>query len=428
MKQYTNPLASQRRKLCKRPQIKADQLESLMKEIFLNVKADGDKALVAYTAKFDGVDLNDIGVTRSEFDDGLKKVSRRLKRAIDNAYDNIRKFHEAQRAATRSEIIETLPGVLCWRETRSIEKVGLYVPGGSAPLLSTVLMLGIPAQIAGCKEIVLATPPQADGSIDPVILYAASKVGVTKIVKLGGAQAIAAFAIGTESVASVDKIFGPGNQYVTAAKLYAQKYGVAIDMPAGPSEVMVVADDTAEAKFVAADLLSQAEHGPDSQVVLLTTSEQLAKDVRVELAMQLDELARKSIAVKALSNSFSIIFNDLDNCISFANQYAPEHLILSVRGVQQYTQLLKHAGSVFLGNYSPESVGDYASGTNHTLPTGGWARSYGGVSVESFIKTISFQRLSKKGLTRLASTTEVLAGAEGLDAHARAVSIRLEEK
>jgi histidinol dehydrogenase len=320
--------------------------------------------------------------------------------------------------------IETQPGIRCWRESRAIERVGLYIPGGTAPLFSTVLMLGVPAQLAGCNEIILCTPPQSDNSINGAICYAAQLVGVSKIIKVGGSQAIAALSLGTESVPKVDKIFGPGNQYVTAAKLYAQRYGVAMDMPAGPSEVMVLADSTAKPEFVAADLLSQAEHGSDSQVVLVATSNAIAESVLAEINQQLTDLPRSKIAEAALTNSFCVVMEDSEEAIAFANQYAPEHLILSVTNPEIVAKQVKNAGSVFLGNYTPESAGDYASGTNHTLPTNGWARSYSGLSLESFCKYVTFQSITEAGAKALATTVMTMAEAEGLTAHKRAMELR----
>ena len=371
-----------------------------------------------------GVDLDKRGRT-----DQVKlwagQVPSGLKQAIDTAYDNITAFHKAQAASLEPIEVEIMPGVRCWREARPVGRVGLYIPGGSAPLFSTVLMLGIPAQLAGCREVVLCTPPQADGSINPAICYAAGLVGVTRVFRVGGAQAIAALAFGTGSVPKVDKIFGPGNQYVTAAKLYAGRYGAAIDMPAGPSEVMVVADNSARPDFVAADLLSQAEHGPDSQVVLVCISAGIAKAVKSELDGQLQALPRKAIAKQALAGSFCIIFSDVDRALAFANTYAPEHLILSVTDSKKTALSVNNAGSVFLGNYTPESAGDYASGTNHTLPTNGWARTYSGLSLESFCKYVTFQSITQSGAKALAPTVMAMAGAEGLGGAQRAMEIRL---
>lgn len=427
MKTYRNPTQKQWKRLSKRPTDNSDDLTKLAKQIFATVKDEGDKALRRYTTQFDGVDISSIQLTMTDVKKQSTKLASNVRHAIDQAYDNIQVFHSVQVSDVISRIT-TQDGVDCWREIRPIERVGLYVPGGTAPLISTALMLGIPAQIAGCKQIVLATPPDKDGNISPAICYAALKVGVTELIRVGGMQAIAAMTFGTESVSSVDKAFGPGNQYVMAAKQYAQEFGVAIDMPAGPSEVMIVADISANPAFVAADLLSQAEHGPDSQVVLLTTNKTVTRNVKKELSFQLATLPRKSIAEKALENSFCIEFDAIQSAINFANVYAPEHIILSVVNPKAIAKQINNAGSVFLGNYSPESAGDYASGTNHTLPTNGWARSHGGLSVESFVKKMTFQQLTETGLKSLQTTIETLATAEGLDAHKRAVSIRFNEK
>lgn len=426
MKVYKDMPKDEWEQLCARPAIKSDDLEALCEEVFDAVQKDGDKAVLSYTKKFDSVELESLVMSAATIDELARKISTQLKNAVDMAYENIKKFHKSQKLQPKQ--IETTDGVMCWQESRPVEKVGIYVPGGSAPLISTVLMLGVPAQLAGCKEVVLCTPPNKDGLINSAICYAAQKVGVTKIAMVGGIQAIAALTCGTKSVPKVEKIFGPGNQYVTAAKQYAMKYGVAIDIPAGPSEVMVVADDSAEPSFVAADLLSQAEHGPDSQVVLVTTNVTIFEKVRQELSTQLNRLPRKDIAEAALNNSFCIVLSDLNDCIDFANTYAPEHLILSINDSEALAKKVNNAGSVFLGNYSPESAGDYASGTNHTLPTGGWAKSYGGVSLDSFIKKVTFQQLTKSGLEKLGPAIEELARAEGLQAHARAVTIRTNAK
>lgn len=424
MKIYNNPAVSEWQSLIKRPTSNADDLVQLVKQVFEEIKNDGDKALRVYTKRFDNVDIGAICLTKKQISDQAKRTSPEIKAAIDSAYKNIYTFHKNQVAELKPIVVTTQPGIECWQETRSVERVGLYIPGGSAPLVSTVLMLGVPAQIAGCTTRILASPPSRDGTISPAICYAALKVGITDIFRVGGIQAIAAMAIGTESIPAVDKLFGPGNQYVMAAKLYAQQFGVAMDMPAGPSEVMVVADASANAKYVAADLLSQAEHGPDSQVVLLSTDVVFVKKVEQELQSQLMTLSRKDIAESALKNSFSIVFKDTKTAIDFANRYAPEHIILSVSRATSVARQVVNAGSVFLGNYSPESAGDYASGTNHTLPTNGWAKSYGGLSVDSFVKKITFQKLTKNGLDGIAQTIKTLAVAEGLDAHANAVSVR----
>ncbi|HUY84898.1 MAG TPA: histidinol dehydrogenase [Candidatus Dormibacteraeota bacterium] len=425
MKTYRNPPVSKWPALCQRPLADQNNLETIVRDIFEVVKAEGDGALLDYTRRFDGVAVDSIAVSQVQLAKWAAKTPKNLKAAINQAYANITKFHAAQKDALLPIIVETQPGVRCWREPRPIERVGLYIPGGSAPLLSTVLMLGVPAQLAGCREIVLCTPPGSDGSISTAICYAAGLVGATKVMRIGGSQAIAAMTCGTLSVPEVDKIFGPGNQYVTAAKLYAGRLGVAIDMPAGPSELMVVADTSARADFVAADLLSQAEHGPDSQVVLVTTDNSLAKDVEKALVSQLSALPRRKIAEQALSNSFCVIFANMSQALAFANEYAPEHLILSVNKPRKAAKQVQNAGSVFLGNYSPESAGDYASGTNHTLPTNGWTRSYGGLSLKSFYKYVTFQSITKSGARRLAPTVMAMAQAEGLEAHKRAMEIRL---
>ncbi len=425
MKTYLNPPQSNWQQICKRPADDSSSLDATVAEVFAAVQRDGDQALLSYTEKFDGVTLDKLEASQSQLKAWAKQVPDELKEAIDTAYANIRAFHEAQAAGLQTVEVETMPGVRCWRESRPVEKVGLYIPGGSAPLLSTVLMLGIPAQLAGCGEVVLCTPPQADGSIAPAICYAAQITGIKKVFRVGGAQAIAALACGTPSIRKVDKIFGPGNQYVTAAKLYAGRFGAAIDMPAGPSEVMVVADSSARPDFAAADLLSQAEHGPDSQVVLVCTDAGIAKAVEAELQRQLELLPRKEIARQALAASFSVVLKDTGEALKFANAYAAEHLILSINKPEEAAKSVQNAGSVFLGNNTPESAGDYASGTNHTLPTNGWTRSYSGLSLESFCKNITFQSITEAGAKALAPAVMAMAEAEGLDAHKRAMEIRL---
>lgn len=409
--------------LCKRPVFDQGELTQTVQNILNKIKKHGDKALVKYSAEFDNVVLKSFKVPDKEMEQSVLQVSKELKGAINTAKQNIEKFHKAQFLS--EEIIETTKGVKCWRKNVCIEKVGLYIPGGSAPLFSTVLMLGIPARIAGCREVILCTPCDREKKINPAILYAAQLVGIHKIFKIGGAQAIAAMAYGTESVERVNKIFGPGNQYVTKAKELIQQYGVAIDMPAGPSEVLIIADETCNPEFVAADLLAQAEHGADSQVVFLTTNQELAKKVENEMKKQLNKLARKQIIFNALKNSFAVILNSIDECIEFSNMYAPEHLILFVRQSKKITGKIINAGSVFIGNYSCESAGDYASGTNHTLPTNGHARSYSGVSLDSFMKKISFQEISIEGIANLGPAIEIMAEAENLTAHKNAVTLRL---
>lgn len=408
--------------LVQRPTASFQQLEKPVRKVMAAVKLRGDAAVKKYTREFDGVTLRKLEVTEKEINQAVKGLGVELKASIQLAASNIRRFHEAQHQA--GENIETMPGVRCWRKAVGIEKVGLYIPGGSAPLFSTLLMLAIPATIAGCKEIILCTPPQKDGTVHPAILFAAHVAGVKRIFKAGGVQAIAAMAYGTESIPQVYKIFGPGNQYVTVAKQLAQQEGVAIDMPAGPSEVCVLADDTAEPAFIAADLLSQAEHGPDSQVFFVTTSKTLVPKVQQALQEQLTLLPRKALAEQSLANSKTIVLDNMKDAMEMVNAYAPEHLILCCANAEALAEEVVNAGSVFIGNYSPESVGDYASGTNHTLPTNGFARAYSGVSVDSFVKKITFQQLTKEGLLGIGKAVVTMAEAEGLSAHARAVSIR----
>ncbi|MDG1332077.1 MAG: histidinol dehydrogenase [Crocinitomicaceae bacterium] len=423
MKTYLNPSKEKWEQLTKRPELKAQDLNELVASIFQTVEKLGDAGVRGYTTRFDQVEIFDPKVTSQEIDQACDLVPQKLKDAIETAEKNIRRFHTTQ--AITETTVETQNGVKCWRETRAIEKVGLYIPGGTAPLFSTVLMLGIPAQIAGCDRIVLCTPPSKDGSINPAILFAAQLVGITEIYKVGGVQAIAALAQGTESIPKVDKIFGPGNQYVTAAKSFALTKGVAIDMPAGPSEVLVIADETSDPSFVAADLLSQAEHGADSQVILLSTSEIMLNRVQTEIEVQLASLPRMEIAIDALNNSSFIQLETLQECLELSNKYAPEHLILAFDSAKEFITQITNAGSVFIGKYSCESAGDYASGTNHTLPTNGYARNYSGVSLDSFIKKITFQELSASGIQTLGPAIEIMAEAEQLIAHKNAVSIRL---
>ena len=411
--------------ILKRPAQEKKNLEAIVLGVFEDIKKDGDKALKSYTAKFDGAELDNLLVSEKEFVEAAATTPDNLKAAIDNAAENIYKFHKVQE--TEEEKIETQPGVECWRKVTPIEKVGLYIPGGTAPLFSTVLMLAIPAKIAGCKEIVLCTPPNKEGKINPAILYAASSIGCTKVFKLGGIQAIGAMTYGTESVPSVYKIFGPGNQFVTAAKQMASLDGVAIDMPAGPSEVLVYGDETGNADFIASDLLSQAEHGADSQVVFVTCVDSLIDDVKEAVLKQLAELPRKEVASKALDNSTLILMNNEAEALELINEYGPEHLIIGAKNEELFMNSVTNAGSVFLGNYTPESAGDYASGTNHTLPTNGYAKSYSGVSLESFTKKITYQRISKEGLKTLGPTIEIMAEAEELFAHKNAVTLRLNE-
>jgi len=409
--------------LCKRPLLNNANLEIPVRNILKRVKSGGDKALVEYAALFDKVTLSEIKVPDTELKESAAAIPGELKRAIKLAMKNIEKFHQLQ--IISEDPVETLPGVKCWRKSIPFDIVGLYIPGGSAPLFSTVLMLAIPAKIAGCSRVILCTPPAADGKVNPLILYAANLTGITEIYKTGGAQAIAAMAYGTETVPRVSKIFGPGNQYVMKAKELVQSEGIAIDMPAGPSEVLIIADSKADPIYVAADLLSQAEHGPDSQVVLLTDSSELMADVKRELGEQLPKLPRKSIAGHALLNSISVLFSDLEECMEFSNLYAPEHLIINTVNAKNLADRVVNAGSVFIGKYSCESAGDYASGTNHTLPTNGYAKAFSGVSVESFIKKVSFQELTRKGLENIGAAIELMAEAENLAGHANAVTVRL---
>lgn len=412
--------------LVKRPALQKEKLSGIIASIFKEVEKSGDQALLDFNKKFDGVEIKNIKVSEEEIKNAENFISIELKQAIQQAKDNITKFHTSQIVTV--EKIETAKEVICWRENRAIEKVGIYIPGGTAPLFSTVLMLAIPAQLAGCKEIILCTPPDKKGNINPAILYTAKLCGVTQVFKVGGAQAIAAMTLGTESIPNVYKIFGPGNQYVVAAKEFAQNYNIAIDMPAGPSEVLVIADEKAIPAFCAADLLSQAEHGSDSQVIFLTTDEEIFNRTIKETEIQLQKLPRNEFAKEALKNSHFILLQTLEDAMEFSNLYAPEHLILALDDFEKYIPEIQNAGSVFLGNYSCESAGDYASGTNHTLPTNGFAKNYSGVSLDSFVKKITFQNLSKEGLQNLGKTIEIMAEAEGLFAHKNAVSIRLKTR
>ena len=412
--------------IIQRPAINAAALQKRVREILDDVKENGDAAIREYTQQFEKVDLPDFWFNEEEeLFNAEALVSEELKKAIQTAAANIEKFHRAQLSAP--EIMETMPGVQCWRKSVGIEKVGIYIPGGTAPLFSTVLMLAIPAKLAGCKKIVLCSPPDIFGHLHPAIVYAAKLCGVSHIFKVGGVQAIAAMAYGTRTVPQVYKIFGPGNQYVTMAKQLVQQEGIAIDMPAGPSEVCVMADETANPAFVAADLLSQAEHGPDSQVLLVATTEDIIDEVQLKINQQLAVLPRKDIAAKALENSKAVVMRDRQDAIALVNAYAAEHLIISCKYEEEIAAKIVNAGSIFLGNYSPESVGDYASGTNHTLPTNGFARAYSGVSMDSFVKKITFQKLSQRGMQNIGETVQLMAAAEGLDAHKYAVTVRLKE-
>ncbi|SDZ86790.1 histidinol dehydrogenase [Arachidicoccus rhizosphaerae] len=423
MNTFIEPERSQWESLVSRPTLDNLSLVDKVSAVLKAVKSEGDEAILRYTQEFDQVSLSEFSVSAEELEKAATLISTDLKNAIQIAASNIEAFHAKQ--SQDIPAMETQPGVSCWRKSVGIEKVGLYIPGGSAPLFSTILMLGIPAKLAGCKEVILCSPPDKEGNLHPAILFAARLVGITQVFKIGGVQAIGAMAFGTASVPKVYKIFGPGNQYVTCAKELIQRTGTAIDMPAGPSEVLVLADETANPVFVAADLLSQAEHGPDSQALLITTSKDLAISVEKEVQVQLDQLPRKDIAAKALQHSKLIVVKSMKEAIDLSNQYASEHLIISTNNPEEVASQIVNAGSIFLGNYSPESVGDYASGTNHTLPTNGYATAYSGVSLDSFVRKITFQKLTKEGLEGIAQTVVTMAEAEGLRAHAAAVTRRL---
>lgn len=425
MNTIINPERNVWNELLKRPTFSVAELTQKVQGILDEIKSDGIQAIQKYTEKFDGVFISDITVTEEEIAEAVPQVSAELQESIRTAAANIKKFHESQIPVTKK--IETTSGVTCWQKAVPIEKVGLYIPGGSAPLFSTVLMLAIPAKIAGCKEIVLCTPPDKSGKINPAILFSAQLVGVTKIFKIGGIQAIGAMAYGVDSVPKVDKIFGPGNQFVMAAKQLVSISDVAIDMPAGPSEVAVMADSTANPAFIASDLLSQAEHGPDSQVVLVTNSTDLVSKVVAEIENQLIQLPRQSIAEKALANSRAIVLSGVQEMVDLINLYAPEHLIIAMENYLEVAEKIINAGSVFLGNYTPESAGDYASGTNHTLPTNGWARSFSGVNLDSYLKKITFQEITPDGMKNLGPVIETMAAAEQLHAHKNAVTLRLKD-
>lgn len=423
MKRFDYPKKEDWKEIVQRPVMDAAALDKKVAKILDKVKRKGDKAVRAFTREFDGVSLKKLQVGEKEWKAAEALVDPALQQAIQQAAANIRQFHEHQ--LREAVVIETMPGVNCWRKSVAIEKVGLYIPGGSAPLFSTILMLGIPAVLAGCGEIVLCSPPDKEGTLHPAILYTARLVGVTKVFKCGGVQAIGAMAYGTETIPQVDKIFGPGNQYVTCAKQLIQRQGIAIDMPAGPSEVAVLADHTANPEYVAADLLSQAEHGPDSQVLIVTTGAAVADAVAAAVKRQVELLPRKTIAEKALENSKLVVVKEIETAMELLNTYAPEHLILSCEKASLLADTVVNAGSVFIGHFSPESVGDYASGTNHTLPTNGFARAYSGVSLDSFVKKITFQELSREGLQQIGPAVVLMAEAEGLQAHAEAVRVRL---
>jgi len=423
MKTYNLPNPDSWKEICKRPVFNTRDLTEQVNAIMDDVRLNGDSALYRYAQKFDQCTLTELQVRPEEFETASSLVSIELKQAIQVAKANIEKFHTAQ--VEESKVIETMPGVFCWRKSVGIEKVGLYIPGGTAPLFSTILMLGIPAKIAGCNEILLCTPPSSAGSIHAAILFTAQLLGITQVYKVGGAQAIAAMCNGTDSIPAVSKIFGPGNQFVTKAKELAQLSGVAIDMPAGPSEVLVIADKTCVPAFVAADLLSQAEHGADSQVVLLSDDAQVLEEVKVQLAIQLATLPRMEMAQQALDKSFMVRCASMEQCFELSNVYAPEHVIIASENAESLAEGVVNAGSVFLGNYSCESAGDYASGTNHTLPTNGFAKAYSGVSVDSFVRKITFQKLSAEGIQGIGAAIETMAEAEELFAHKNAVSLRL---
>lgn len=423
MNTFHNPSVESWPQLCTRPQLELEFLTSAVRNIMQRVKKSGDQALRELTLQFDKIALNSLSVSEAEITEAEKSLSPELKSAIQVAAKNIQTFHQAQRRDTLT--VETMPGVTCWRKGVAIDKVGIYIPGGSAPLFSTVLMLGIPAQLAGCREVILCSPPDQQGKINAAILYAAKLVGVSHIFKIGGAQAVAAMTYGTETIPQVYKIFGPGNQYVTRAKQMASEEGVAIDMPAGPSEVLVMADEEAEPAFIAADLLSQAEHGDDSQVILVVNDKVNLKAIEDEIENQLSSLPRKDIAIRCLNNSRAMVFSEEETAIHFVNEYAPEHLIINTGNAEDIAARITNAGSVFLGGYTPEAAGDYASGTNHTLPTTGYARAYAGVSLESFLKYITFQRITKEGIKVLGPVVETMAEAEQLEAHKMAVRVRL---
>lgn len=425
MKLYKNPSKSEWSTLLKRPSMSIEEIEKQVQPILKAVQKDGDAALRAFSLQFDGADIDSFLVSKEEFEEANQLVDEALKESISIAIENVTKFHSAQKVDTLK--VETMNGIECWRKSVPIQKVGLYIPGGTAPLFSTVIMIGAPALIAGCEEVFLCTPPNSEGKIHPAILYAAQKIGLNKVFKVGGAQAIAAMTYGTESIPSVSKIFGPGNQYVTAAKQLATKEGIAIDMPAGPSEVLVWADATAHPSFIAADLLSQAEHGTDSQVILVSTSEDIIKATEKEIEKQLNVLPRKEIAIKALSHSRSFLMEDEDAALELVNDYAAEHLILSLDNADEVAEKIINAGSVFVGHFTPESAGDYASGTNHTLPTYGYAKNYSGVSLDSYFRKITFQKINKEGLKAIGPHVERMAAAEELEAHKNAITVRLDK-
>ena len=425
MKKYYNPKKDNWASICERPLFDNTQIKKIVNDVFDNVKVNGDKALIQYTKKFDNIDLKEISFDLERIDISEIDIDPELKESIDNAFNNIYKFHESQLFVSKK--IETSKEVFCWQDKRPIENVGLYIPGGTAPLFSSVLMLAIPAMIAKCKKVILCTPPEKNGNINKAILYSAKLCNVSTIINIGGAQAIAAMSLGTKNVPKVNKIFGPGNQYVTSAKLNSIDYNTAIDMPAGPSELLVLADSKANPDYVASDLLSQAEHGPDSQVILVSLCKVLIEKVEKSLKNQSKKLDRIDFINKSISNSKLICFENKEDAVEFINEYAPEHYIINVEDETYFIENLVNAGSVFIGNYTPESAGDYASGTNHTLPTNGNAKQYSGVNLDSFMKTITFQKISKKGLINISKTVETMAEAEGLQAHKNAVTIRIND-
>ena len=425
MRKILNPKAESWDEIIKRPSVNYENLLALVSEVFDEIQKVGDKAIFDYTRRFDQIEIENLNVTKNEISQANKSVPKKLKKAIKQAKKNIEIFHKSQK--TKTIKVETTKGVMCWQKKYGIDKVGLYIPGGSAPLFSSILMLAIPARIAGCKEIIICSPPNKKGSLPAEILYTAKLCGISKIFKVGGIQAIAGMTFGTQKIPKVFKIFGPGNQYVTAAKQLATKFNVAIDLPAGPSELLIAADETADPDFIASDLLSQAEHGSDSQVILVTTKESIIEKVNKSIAKQLENLTRKKIAEKALANSKMIVFKNDETATSFINDYSPEHYIICVKNESYYLNRVRNAGSVFIGNYTPESAGDYASGTNHTLPTNGFAKQYSGVNLDSFCKTITFQKISKTGIKNLGESVELMAEAEGLIAHKNAISVRLKK-
>lgn len=425
MKKIISPKPETWSEILKRPTQTFEAIEATVKQIFKEVQTKGDTAIAKYSSLFDGISVDNLLVSSEEIAEANELISAELKAAIQLAKSNIEKFHEAQKSSKIE--VETTEGVFCWQEKRAINKVGLYIPGGTAPLFSTVLMLAIPAKIAGCKEIILCSPTNKSGKINPAIIYAANLCGVTKIYKIGGIQAIAAMTFGTETVPKVYKIFGPGNQFVTVAKQYSTQFGTAIDMPAGPSELLVFADESSKANFVASDLLSQAEHGVDSQVILVSTSKTIIEEVEKEITAQIEVLPRKDIAKKAIENSKLIYVENDEIALNLINEYAPEHFIICAKNEEYFVQNIENAGSVFIGNYTPESAGDYASGTNHTLPTNGYAKNYSGVNLDSFLKSMTFQKITEKGIQNIGNAIEIMAEAEGLEAHKNAVTLRLND-